>query len=229
MHIGIIPDGNRRFMLKKSLSLESSYRAGIEKFYDVLQWCKDAGAKEVTVYALSLENINSRSDAELMTLVEVFAESAKKVLSEDMIHKDKIHIKICGDIDYLRERIRAIGSNSDLVDNLNELEKSTENYDSLMLNLAIAYGGRQEIINAVKTLRVKNKEITAENIQKNLWVKDDADIIIRTGETRISNFLLWQSHYAEIYFIPRLWPEITKDDIEGSIKKYKNREKRYGK
>ncbi|HIE34229.1 MAG TPA: hypothetical protein EYP86_03735, partial [Candidatus Altiarchaeales archaeon] len=116
----------------------------------------------------------------------------------------------------------------DVVENLNKLEESTKGYDNMIVNMAIAYGGRQEIINAVRNIVNKGLDLNEENIMMNLWVKSYPDFIIRTAESRLSNFLTWQSAYSEIYFVNKLWQEINKEDLISIINNYRNRERRFG-
>ncbi len=229
MHIGIIPDGNRRYMQKNNINLETAYRKGIDKFYDCLIWCKDLGVNEVTLYALSTENIKNRSKEEIQLLFTIFEEIAKNAAKDERIHKNKIKVNICGDKNYLSDTLNTLNLKSNLMNNLDDLENSTKDYNEFTLNLAIAYGGRQEIINAVNKVISKKLEINEKNIGENLWVKDNAEITIRTGEKRLSNFLLWQSAYAEVFFIEKLWPELEKEDIIKIINEYNLRERRFGK
>ncbi len=227
MHVGVIPDGNRRYMQKKNIyNLEEAYRLGVERFYDVVDWCYELDIDELTAYTLSLENLNGRSSEEIDILLDLFAENAVSVLDDNRVHKRKVRIKICGDRGYF---IRACGKRGVEIDKkFSVLEDRTKNYDGMTLNLAIAYGGRQEIINAVKKIVENNQEVNEENIKENLWIKDYPDLIIRTSECRLSNFLLWQSAYSEIYFIERLWEEFSREDLVSAVKDFKQREKRYG-
>src|SRR3989338_889964 len=198
MHIALIPDGNRRYMKRKGiLNLRESYRKGIAKFYDFLDWCSKLNVKEVTIYALSLENMENRSPEEIETLVSVFSNQANDALKDERIHKNSIHINVCGDREYI---VKKCGNpaGKELIGNLNKLEDATRENSNMTLNLTIAYGGRQEIINSVKNIVGKKMEINEDNIKNNLWVRDYPDIIIRTAEDRLSNFLLWQSAYSEI-------------------------------
>jgi len=229
MHIGLIPDGNRRYMKKHGIfSLKDSYRAGISKFYDFLEWSMKRGVKEVTIYALSMENIQNRGRREIDTLYTVFTEQAKKALTDKRIHNNRIHINICGDRQYLIGKGNtALGKR--LVESLEKLEDSTSKYSGFTLNFAMAYGGRQEIINAVKTAVSQCEEPSEENIRKNLWVKDDPEIVIRTSENRLSNFLLWQSAYSEMYFVDKLWQDFKEKDLDDILADYHSRERRFGK
>jgi len=227
MHIGIIPDGNRRYMRKKGiLSLKDSYRRGIKKFYDFLDWCIDLNINEVTAYALSTENLENRSKSEIKTLLDLFSKQALSILNNERIHDNKIHINICGDKDYLLNTEKKLGNEA--IKNLRRLEELTKDYDKLTLNLAIAYGGRQEIINSVKNVINSGLELNEKNIRKNLWIKSYPEVIIRTAESRLSNFLIWQSAYSEIYFVDKLWQEFEKEDLINIIDDYNSRERRFG-
>jgi len=227
MHIGIIPDGNRRYMRKKGiLSLKDSYQRGIKKFYDFLDWCIDLNINEVTAYALSTENLENRSKSEIKTLLNLFSKQALSILNNERIHDNKIHINICGDKDYLLNTEKKLGNEA--IKNLRRLEELTKDYDKLTLNLAIAYSGRQEIINSVKNVINSGLELNEKNIRKNLWIKSYPEVIIRTAESRLSNFLVWQSAYSEIYFVDKLWQEFEKEDLINIIDDYNSRERRFG-
>jgi tritrans,polycis-undecaprenyl-diphosphate synthase [geranylgeranyl-diphosphate specific] len=227
MHIGMIPDGNRRFMRKRGISnLEESYRMGINKFHQFLEWCIELGVKEVTIYALSLENLKNRSSNEVSTLLKLFSDNAAKALDDDRIHKNRVHINFCGDREYLSNLGNPIGS--EVIHDMDRLEKCTRDYDDLKFNIALAYGGRQEILNAVRKVMDSGMELNEENLQRNLWISDYPEIVIRTAESRLSNFLLWQSAYSEIYFIDKLWQEIEKDDLVNVLNDYRAKERRFG-
>ncbi|HEX54909.1 MAG: di-trans,poly-cis-decaprenylcistransferase [Candidatus Altiarchaeales archaeon] len=227
MHIGLIPDGNRRYMRKVGIKdIKSAYRMGIDKFYDFLEWCIDLNVKELTIYTLSIENIERRSNFELNSLLRIFRERTINAMNDERIHGNRIHVKICGDIEYLR---KLSDTANELVDSLERLGESTKHYNDFTLNLAIAYGGRQEIVNAVRRVIENGLELNEENIVRNLWIRNYPDIIIRTAESRLSNFLLWQSAYSEIYFVNKLWQEIEKDDLINIINDFNTRERRFGK
>ncbi|MFH0861904.1 MAG: polyprenyl diphosphate synthase [Candidatus Altiarchaeota archaeon] len=229
MHIGLIPDGNRRFMAKRGIGdLLVSYDLGINRFYDFLEWCYDLKVDEVTLYALSTENITSRNKKEIETLFKAFNKHALKGLSDKSMHENKVRVSLCGDREFLRKQEVNRELAAEMVANMERLEEATKGYDKFKLNLAIAYGGRQEIIHAVRKMIEQGQEINEENLGGNLWVKGDPDIIIRTSEDRLSNFLLWQSAYSEIYFIPKLWQEFDKEDLKKVIQDYTSRERRYG-
>ncbi len=229
MHVGVIPDGNRRFMLKKHIrNLLSSYNMGINKFYDFLQWSYDLGVDEVTLYALSLENLGNRDSREINTLFKAFNKNAKKGLKDKNLREKQVRVNVCGDIDSLIRQSPNQKLASDMVSNLSKLEEATRDYKNFTLNLAIGYGGRQEVLNAIKNMVEHGVEVTEDNLRANLWVKSDPDIIIRTSEERLSNFLLWQSAYSEIYFVHKLWPEFEKEDLARILDDFSGTERRYG-
>jgi tritrans,polycis-undecaprenyl-diphosphate synthase [geranylgeranyl-diphosphate specific] len=230
MHVALIPDGNRRFMSKTHIeSLLKSYDLGISKFYDFLNWCSELGVKEVTIYALSTENILNRDKREIETLFKVFSKHAIKGLTDKNLHEKKVRVRMCGDRDFLLHRSPQKKLAAEMLSNMEKLEKATEHYGDFTLNLAIAYGGRQEIITAVNKIIMEGGKVTEESLKSHLWVQNDPDLLIRTSEERISNFLLWQSAYSEIYFVPKLWQEFDKPDLVRIIDNFKSRERRYGK
>jgi len=229
MHIALIPDGNRRFMEKRGIgNLLDSYQMGIQRFYDFLEWCVDLGVSEVTIYALSTENITNRTREEIEILLRVFLEEITKAIHDRRLDENGIGIKVCGDLNYLNNGVANPQLARKLLSNLMTLEEKTKNYNKLRVNLAIAYGGRQEIIHAANFVVKEGLPLTEENLRRYLWIPNYPDIIIRTAEERLSNFLLWQSAYAEIYFVPKLWQEFTREDLEAIINDYNHRERRFG-
>ncbi|MBN2013724.1 MAG: di-trans,poly-cis-decaprenylcistransferase [Candidatus Altiarchaeota archaeon] len=227
MHIGVIPDGNRRFMRRNNIvSLVESYCMGIDKFHQFLEWCIDLGVGEVTLYALSLENIQNRSYEEVSTLLNLFSEHALNVLNDEKIHKNRVKINLCGDKDHLLSVGNPVGKR--VVESMERLEKNTQDHGDLRLNIALAYGGRQEIMHAFSELIKSGSELTEENLRKHLWISSYPDIILRTAESRLSNFLLWQSAYSEIYFIDKLWQEMEKEDLADILEDFSWKERRFG-
>jgi len=229
MHVGLIPDGNRRFMSKRHIgSLLTSYDMGINRFYDFLSWCYDLGVDEVTIYALSLENLEARSVGEIETLFKVFNKHAKKGLKDKNIHGRGIRVCFCGDRQYLLDRAPKRKLAEEMLENIVRLEEATSKYSKFRLNLAIAYGSRQEIVHAARQAVANGGSISEETIKANLWVKGEPDLLIRTSESRLSNFMLWQSAYSEIYFVPKLWQEFEKKDLEEVLGDFRSRQRRYG-
>lgn len=227
-HVAMIMDGNRRFAEKLGLNPIEGHALGRDKLEEVLDWCLELGIKIVTVYAFSTENIKRSAD-ELKALLELFMESFRKAGDDKRVHKNKVKIKAIGRVDILPKEVQ---------DAIKYAEERTKEYDNYHLNIAIAYGGREEIVQAVKRIAndVKNGKlseqlINEETISSYLYTKDlpDPDLILRTsGEERISNFLLWQIAYSELYFADVYWPELRKIDFLRAIRAYQHRRRRFG-
>ncbi len=229
-HVAIILDGNRRWAKKHGMQPWYGHLRGAEKAEEFLDWCLDLGIKIVTMYVLSTENLK-REKEELSKLFEIIEEYLRKALNSEKIHRYKVRIKAIGKLDLLPQNIKKL---------IEELEKITSKYNSHYLNIAIAYGGRSEIIEAVKKIaedvktgRLKTDEIDEEVFERYLFTsylpKQSPDLIIRTsGEVRLSNFLLWQSAYSELVFMDVYWPEFRKIDFLRAIRLYQQRHRRFG-
>ncbi len=225
-HIGIIMDGNRRFAKKLMKQPWKGHEWGAEKVRSVMEWSKKAGIKEITLYTLSLDNFN-RPKKEFNTLMELFEkELADEEFRKD-IHNNKIKINFIGHTEILPENIQK---------SIAEITDSTKNYKSFTVNFAIAYSGRKEITDAVKEIAVLAKEgkieidsIDTGILSKHLSLKSEPDMIIRTGgEKRLSDFLIWQSTYSELFFTDTLWPELEEEEFKGCIEEFSKRKRRYG-
>lgn len=223
-HLGIIIDGNRRWAKKKGLPFFEGHRKGLDNVQKIGDYCKKKGIKILTLYTFSTENWK-RSKKEVNYLMRLLKESLnKKNLQE--LHGKKIKLQIIGQKErlpkFLQERIK-------------EAEQLTKNNKERILNLAISYGGRPEIIQAVKNIikkKIPANKITEDLINKNLWTAGlpYPDLIIRTGGVqRLSNFLTWQSAYSEFYFTKKSWPEFTKEDLNKALLDFSHRERRFGK
>ncbi len=227
-HVAIIMDGNRRYAQELGLDPTFGHIKGRDKLEEFLNWCMELGIKIVTVFAFSTENFK-RKDWEVKTLMDIFKDTIEKELKDRRIHENKVRIRFIGRRDLIPE---------DLKNLVEKIEKITENYDNYILNIAIAYGGREEILKAIKeiALDVKNEKIDIEDINEDvvknhLYTKDlpDPDLVLRTsGEERISNFLLWQMAYSELYFTDVYWPEFSKIDFLRAILSYQRRSRRFG-
>lgn len=222
VHLGIIPDGNRRFGEKYNLSLAKAYELGINKLRDVLSWSRELGIKIVTVWSFSTENVN-RSSIERKTFFSLIEKKAKDALKNSNIIDDRVEVKIIGNLDFLPKSLVRV---------LKKVEEKTEGNKPYRLNIAIGYGGRQEIIDACNKL-IKNgvKKVNEKIFRKFLYLNDtpDPDLIIRTsGEFRLSGFLPWHSAYSELVFLKPLWPELSKKDFVNAIKEFEKRERRFG-
>ncbi len=229
-HVAIILDGNRRWARKQGMEPWYGHLRGAEKAEEVLDWCLDLGIKIVTMYVLSTENLK-REKKELSKLFEIIEGYLKKALNSEKIHKHKVRVKAIGKLELLPENIRNL---------IKQLEEKTSNYNSHYLNIAIAYGGRTEIVEAVKKIAKDVKEgkrrideINEEIFEQYLFTshlpKQSPDLVIRTsGEERLSNFLLWQSAYSELVFMDVYWPEFRKIDLLRAIRIYQQRHRRFG-
>ena len=229
-HIGIILDGNRRWARSHSLDPSMGHYYGADKTEEVLRWCLDLGIKTITLYVFSTENFN-RPRREVERLMRLFEERLQRLKESRDIHEHKVRVKVIGRINLLPRRLQRI---------IREIEAMTKDYDEHFLNLAIAYGGRAEIIDAAKKIveKVLNGELSIENIneetfERNLYTshlpKPDPDLIIRTsGEERLSGFLLYQSAYSELCFIDVYWPEFRRIDLLRAIRTYQSRKRRFG-
>jgi len=228
-HIAIIMDGNRRFAKSFDLYPEAGHFFGRDKIEDVLEWCFELDIKNLTLYAFSTENF-SRSNNEVKMLMDLCKNELERATKDSRIHKNEVRVRVLGNLETLPEDIRA--SAQYVVD-------ETKDYDKYSLNIALAYGGREEIINAiqkiandVKTGAIKIEDITEATVSKYLYTNGlpDPDIILRTsGEERISNFLLWQLAYSELYFSDVFWPAFQKRDFLKAIMTCQQRKRRFGK
>jgi len=219
-HIGIILDGNRRWAKRHLLEPTKGHAAGAKLLEDLFQWAIDLKIKELTLYTLSIQNL-TRDKAEVSFLFTLLHDEIGRLLKDERIEKEQVRIRFTGRThllpEHLQERIR-------------EVETKTAAYDRVAVNFAVCYGGREEIVDAVKKLVKDGVEVTEESISERLWVTGEPDLVIRTGgDRRTSNFLVWQSIYSEWVFLEKTWPEFTKEDLENAIADFKGRERRFGK
>ncbi|KEI17042.1 isoprenyl transferase [Clostridium haemolyticum] len=225
-HIAIIMDGNGRWAKQKKLPRTLGHKAGVETIREIVKECSNLGVKILTLYAFSTENWK-RPKEEVGALMKLLVEYLKKELKE--LHEENVIIRTIGNISKLPKICQQ---------ELTNAYNTTKNNTGLILNLALNYGGRDEIINAMKEIGAKIKEgtlspedINEEVISQVLYTKNlsDPDIIIRTaGEQRLSNFLLWQCAYSEFWYTDIKWPDFKKDDLCKAIYDYQNRDRRFG-
>ncbi|MBU3957499.1 MAG: di-trans,poly-cis-decaprenylcistransferase [Nanoarchaeota archaeon] len=231
IHIGIILDGNRRFAKRLMLRPWKGHEWGAEKVKELLRWCKGTGVKYLTLYSLSAQNIFSRPKREMNFLLKIFEREFSEIAKKSHeAHKNKVRVKVIGRTNILPKSLQ---------DAIAKAEKSTKNYNDYFLNLAVAYGGQEEITDAIIGIAkkvsagaIKPEQINEELISRSLYTDGTPypDMIIRTGgEKRLSNFLLWQSAYSELFFVDKLWPEFTKEDFLKTIEEFKQRQRRFGK
>ena len=226
-HVAIIMDGNGRWAKKRGKLRVFGHQHGVKAVRDTVENCAKIGVEYLTLYAFSTENWN-RPKTEVDTLMKLLVATLKKEV--DTLHKNNIRLNTIGDLESLPAKAQK--------ELMEVIEKTSEN-SKMTLTLALSYGSREELKNAVKqiSIKVKNNIISPEKIDEtiintHLYTRNlpDVDLLIRTsGEHRISNFLLWQIAYAELYFIDVFWPDFRGQHLVEAIKNYQNRERRFGK
>lgn len=219
-HIAIIMDGNRRWAKKKNLPISMGHKAGAETLQKVIEACIDIGVKYLTVYAFSTENWK-RDPKEVSDLMNLLREYLVKLEKDN---RDR-NARICviGDITKL---------DVDLQEKINFIQEKTSNNTGITINVALNYGGRDEILNAIKKLSPDEiKNLTVESFNEKLYtaLSPDPDLIIRTaGEQRLSNFLLWQCAYSEFWYTDVLWPDFSRKTLENAISDFGKRNRKFG-
>ncbi len=226
-HIAIIMDGNRRWAKSKFLPSAAGHKKGVDSLRTVIKACKEFNIDYLTVYAFSTENWN-RAKEEVDFLMTLLAKTIEQEVPE--FNKNDIKLSFIGDKTSLNENLKKI---------LTYGEDSTKNNKSLNLQIAFNYGSRMELTNAVKAIAEKVKHgqidinsITEDTISQNLYTKNipDPDLLIRTGgEKRISNYLLWQIAYTEVYITNTFWPEFDRNELIKAIEEFHLRTRRFGK
>lgn len=220
--IGVIVDGNRRWARAKGLPILEGHRAGYEKLKEFIRWARDASVTHVIAYVFSSENWN-RSPEEISYLMKLLKRACDLEIEE--FKKENARIRVIGERARLPKDVREA---------VEHAEKATKDCIDQTLVLAISYGGRDEIVQAVNSLIAARHQapVSADEFSQCLWTHDipDPDLIIRTsGEKRLSNFLTWQSVYSELFFIDTLWPDFTKEEFSKILEEYQSRERRFGK
>lgn len=226
-HIAIIMDGNGRWAKKRGKPRIFGHKNGVTSVKQAIEGCGELGIKYLTLYAFSTENWK-RPKLEVKTLMVLLVTTLKDELKT--LQKNNIKLNTIGTISNLPEKVQI---------ELREVIEKTKNNDALILTLALSYGSREEIVNVIKKIskkvvnnRLKPEEIDEKIINNHLYTFSlpNVDFLIRTsGEKRISNFLLWQIAYAELYFTDTLWPDFRKENLYNAILDYQNRERRFGK
>jgi len=232
-HVGIILDGNRRYARQHGLTdPQEIYRLGAQKLDDVLDWCEELRIPALTLWLFSTENLN-RSPQEVSGVLAAIEEKLKMLAHAPQIHRQRVRVRAVGKLELLPESTVAA---------IRAAEKATATYDAMVLTIAVAYAGREEIADALRALlqdKAKQgkglqdivEEITQKEIGRYLYAADlpDPDLIIRTsGEIRLSGFLLWQSAYSEFYFSDVYWPAFRKIDFLRAVRAFQQRQRRFG-
>jgi len=228
-HISIIMDGNRRFAWGKNLERGVGHAQGKEKLKEVMDWILDLGIPYFTVYALSTENLKERSEAELEGLYDLYVAGLNEIAEDSRIHENGVKVQAVGRLNMLPNRVREA---------LRNAESRTADYSDFLFTICLAYGGREEIVDAVRDVAVAHaggelpvEMIDQQQISSRLYTADlpDPDLVIRTsGEERVSNFLLWQIAYSELHFTDVHWPSFSKVDLYEALESYQMRRRRYG-
>ncbi len=232
-HIGIIMDGNRRFARELGRSrVLFGHSRGAEKLREVLRWCQECKIPVVTVWSFSLDNFD-RNDSEVQDLLQLFEARTRELIDSPDVHESHIRVRYIGKTDLLPDSLQKA---------IEEVEQATRDYDGFHLNIAMAYGGRQEITDAFRqylidrdsegaTLREVADEVDDTSIERYLYTQGqpEPDLILRTsGEIRMSGFLLWQSAYSEYYFCDTYWPAFRRIDLYRALRAYSQRQRRLG-
>lgn len=228
-HIGIIPDGNRRWALKMGLNITEGHIFGYEKLKEVLKWIWELKIPYVTIFAMSTENCLYRSPEERENLFRLARQGLEELAEMPEVHKYRVKISVVGKLEYVPEDVKEVAR---------KVQEATKHYNNYTLVIALCYGGRQDIVNAVKRIAedVEKGLLKPSNITEEVFTKylstggvPDIDLVIRTsGEERISNFLLWHLAYSELYFCDVYWPEFRKIDFWRAIRSFQKRERRFG-
>ncbi|KKP31763.1 MAG: di-trans,poly-cis-decaprenylcistransferase [Candidatus Staskawiczbacteria bacterium RIFOXYB2_FULL_32_9] len=222
-HIVLFPDGNRRWAREKGLNTLEGHMQGYKNLLDFSKWCKNKGVKVLTAFGFSTENWN-RSPEEVSYLMNLL----EKCLIDNLesYNKNGTCVRVIGQKDRLPKSLQ---------DAIIKTEESTKNNSSLFLNLAISYGGKWDILNAVK--KIVEEKISVDDINEKLFDSylstaglKDPDLVIRAGgEMRMSNFVLWQAVYSELYFSSKYWPDFTEQDLDLALQEFDKRSRRFGK
>jgi len=229
-HIAIILDGNRRWAMGQSINPWMGHHFGADKVEDLLKWCLDLDVESITLYAFSTENFQ-RPSKEVQQILRIVEEKLRQILTDERIHRNKVRVKIIGRLGLLPKSLQEL---------ISEVEEATKNYGDHFLNVALAYGGRAEIVDAAKKIaeeiergELKPDAIDEQVFENHLYTaylpKQEPDLIIRTsGEERLSGFLLWQSAYSELCFLDVYWPDFRRIDLLRAVRTYLKRKRRYG-
>ena len=219
IHIGLIPDGNRRWAQDRKKKVWKGHHEGAKRIRDFLKWCintKIANVKHVSIFVLSVDNL-ARNEKEVEELWNLYEKEFATIKNDELLKRNEVKVNILGARDFWNPKFREVAK---------EAMDATKMYANRILNLAVAYSSKLEIANAVKKMFFKS----ASSLDKYLMVQTPLDLLIRTGnQYRLSNFFLYQSAYTEIYFSKTLWPDFTKKEFDKILRWYLTQVKKFGK
>lgn len=225
-HIAVIMDGNGRWAARRALPRSAGHAAGAETFRRIATYCKDIGIEFLTVYAFSTENWKRPAD-EVGTIMDLLEKYLREALGK--MERDRVKMKFFGDTSVLSAGLRKL---------IGETEELSRKFEGMQVNICLNYGGRDEIMRAAMDLAgdIAKGNSAADQLTEEIFSRymysggiPDPDLIIRpSGEMRLSNFLLWQSAYSELYFTDTLWPDFSERELDRAIISYQNRDRRYG-
>ena len=228
-HVSIIMDGNRRFAWSSNMERDMGHQQGKEKLKEVMDWVLDLGIPYFTVYALSTENMRVRPEDELESLYDLYVAGLDEIADDHRIHSLGVRVQAVGRLESLPARVREA---------IDRAQRRTAGYSEFLFTVCLAYGGREEIVDAVREVAAEHasgelslESIDSAQISGRMYTAElpDPDLVIRTsGEERISNFLLWQIAYSELHFTDVHWPSFSKSDLYEAIESYQSRGRRYG-
>ncbi len=226
-HVGIILDGNRRFAKKLMLKPWKGHEWGAKKVEAVLSWCKELNVQELTLYSFSIQNFD-RPKEEFNYLMKLFVDTFTRMKDDPRVKENDIRVQFIGRKHLFPEEVQQA---------MRDAEEATKTHKTYLLNMAMAYGGQEEILDATKKIaeevqkgNVDTSKINKEYFEEHLYIKDQPDMVIRTGgDKRSSNFLCYQSAYSEWFYLEKTWPEFEKEDFTQCIKEYMSRDRRFGK
>ena len=218
-HIAVIMDGNGRWAKKRGLPRTAGHKVGAEVFRDIATYCKELGVEYLTVYAFSTENWKRPAD-EVSTIMGLLEQYLHEAI--DTMEKDHIRLRFFGDMSVLSPELQALAHRTDDI---------SAHYDGFQANICLNYGGRAELLRAAQRCAERGLDWTEENLSANMYSAGipDPELVIRPGgEMRLSNFLLWQCAYSELYFCDTLWPDFTRQELDKAIIDYQRRDRRFG-
>ncbi len=218
-HIAVIMDGNGRWAKKRGLPRTAGHKVGAEVFRDIATYCKELGVEYLTVYAFSTENWKRPAD-EVSTIMGLLEQYLHEAI--DTMEKDHIRLRFFGDMSVLSPELQALAHRTDDI---------STHYEGFQANICLNYGGRAELLRAAQRCAERGLDWTEENLSANMYSAGipDPELVIRPGgEMRLSNFLLWQCAYSELYFCDTLWPDFTRQELDKAIIDYQRRDRRFG-